>query len=497
MAGLIVVWAAWALFGPRGNGIPVGPETTFLDGPIDAAGYVDYGEAVREAGRVTPEDNAAVPLFRVTQAELRRSIPAPQYVMACEDLNVPTQPDPAVQLPRISNVPPPEGWDDTEVDGRTRTWRDVVDELWERPWTEADHPHVAAYLRGGETAVGVLADGLDRPGFWFFPDYGGRLYEHLLPMIQESREVARFLLARAMLRLGEGDFEGAAADIDLTRKLGRAIAQSPFLISGLVGIAIDAMAGAAEIELLYAADGAAFLRRRLAALHAYDADLHRRRMAVSLDRFERLSALEIVQTVDRVRRGLEPPTVFNSIGITLTGLPWTLERMALRRVDLADASRRINGYMDSAITATDEPSAEAAGEAAGSLDVEPPGEGVFAQLDADYVNDRLVSLLLPAVRQAAVAAFRAKTKRELLRVLAAGRLFEIETGRPPTSPENLVPKYLPEWPTDHQDGRPLKHRTRDGVWSVYGSDPTHTRPAPNDLPPYLLIEFPRQPRDEP
>ena len=493
--GLLLLWSVWALFGPLGNGIPVGPQTTVLDGPLDAAGYVDYAAAYREASRIPPAENAAVPIFRVTQAEVRRSIPAPQYAAACEDLGVSTEPDPATQFPRVSSVPPPEGWEDATVDGRTRTWNDVVNTLWERPWAAADHPHVAALLRGGDAAFGVLREGLDRPGYWFFPDYGGPLYAHRLPMVQECRDVARSLLARAMLRVGEGDFDGAAADIDRTRTLGRAVAKSPFLIGALVAVAVDATAWRAEVELLHVAEEAAFLRRRLAALDAYDADVHRRRMAVTLGGIERYSALDLIQLVDRERRGIVPPGSSNFLGVSLTGLPAAAERVVVRRVDLAETSRRVNRFTDAAERAFEAGSEEAADEAVEGIRPESFAGNVFGRLSADKAGRRLASLVLPAVGQSAVVAFRAKTKRELLRVLAAGRLFRIETGRPPAMPEDLVPKYLPKWPTDFRDGRPLRHRTFNGVWSVYGLAPTVDRPPPDDLPDYLSIEFPRRPRE--
>src|SRR5262245_24042351 len=52
---------------PPKPAFPVGKDTTFVDGPRDADGYIDYDAAInRRFGRgVTPSNNAAVLLWRV------------------------------------------------------------------------------------------------------------------------------------------------------------------------------------------------------------------------------------------------------------------------------------------------------------------------------------------------------------------------------------------------------------------------------------------------
>ncbi len=60
----------------------------------------------------------------------------------------------------------------------------------------------------------------------------------LLPELQEARTIARVLRIQARLELAEGHFEEALATITMGYRLAENVAQSPILISGLVGIAI-------------------------------------------------------------------------------------------------------------------------------------------------------------------------------------------------------------------------------------------------------------------
>ena len=60
----------------------------------------------------------------------------------------------------------------------------------------------------------------------------------LLPELQEARTIARVLRIQARLELAEGRFDEALATITMGYRLAENVAQSPILISGLVGIAI-------------------------------------------------------------------------------------------------------------------------------------------------------------------------------------------------------------------------------------------------------------------
>ena len=498
--GGLLLWSVWVLFRPLSNGIPIGPETTVLDGPLDAAGYVDYAAALYEAGRIPPEENAAVAVFRAFQSKQQGQIPRPVYRQICEDLGVDPEPDASVVLPDVYAIPidddvmrAAEQSDDptAAVEELLLDAERAAEELRGRPWASDEHPRFAAELRRGDALFAVLKDGVRRPGWWHWPRYGTPLIERPLPMLQDSRSLARFIKTRAMNHIGDGDLAAAAEDIDTGRRLGQRIGQSPFLIGVLIGSAVESIMFEAEADLLWAATDADFVRGRLSAIEASDSDVYWRSAITVVDGPERFMALEIAQIIDRNRRELAgaPPT----LGTVLPTSP-LLKRIALRQIDPAELSRRANAESDAAVAALGRDTA-AATAAAEMTDRRLPRSGPLTFLDGDAMSDQLVAVTAPVPSHLAAAAHRVRTRRELLRVLAAGRLFELATGRPPASIDDLVPDYLPEWPTDHYDGEPLRHRTLDGIWTVHGRDPQYVEKSPpGDLPDYLRVDFPRLPR---
>jgi len=60
----------------------------------------------------------------------------------------------------------------------------------------------------------------------------------LLPEIQETRGLARIVALRARLQIAQGKTDEAIRTLQTGMALGRHVAESPFLVSGLVGIAI-------------------------------------------------------------------------------------------------------------------------------------------------------------------------------------------------------------------------------------------------------------------
>jgi hypothetical protein len=58
----LLVYAAW----PGSSTFTISPETTYITGPLDAEGYVDYPAALNErlSKGVTPENNANVLIWQ-------------------------------------------------------------------------------------------------------------------------------------------------------------------------------------------------------------------------------------------------------------------------------------------------------------------------------------------------------------------------------------------------------------------------------------------------
>ena len=72
----------------------------------------------------------------------------------------------------------------------------------------------------------------------------------LMPGVQQYRDAARILVARAMLRIGEGKVNEAWEDLLTCHRLARLAGQGVFLIDALVAVAIDTMAFVGDQALL-------------------------------------------------------------------------------------------------------------------------------------------------------------------------------------------------------------------------------------------------------
>lgn len=110
----------------------------------------------------------------------------------------------------------------------------------------------AQVLKGLERATPLLAelqDAADRKGARYpYAMNVGKLFEVPLPQIHPPISVMQVLRLRAVALMAGGDAEGAARDIRLILRLGRATEADPYLISKLVSMSCTGMALAAFWE---------------------------------------------------------------------------------------------------------------------------------------------------------------------------------------------------------------------------------------------------------
>jgi hypothetical protein len=100
---------------------------------------------------------------------------------------------------------------------------------------------------------------------WELPLRERNVISLLLPEVQESRNYARLLSLNARLQIADGDFDGAIRSLRTGYALARHVAQSPTVISALVGVAISAMMSV-RVEELATRPGAPSLYWALTAL---------------------------------------------------------------------------------------------------------------------------------------------------------------------------------------------------------------------------------------
>ena len=215
--------------------ITVSQKTTRIFEPLDKNGFVDYRAALNrmDSKDMTPENNAAV-LFvrRLGPGNLK-----PERCMNsanCCRLNC--YPCVAVISPRSRNSPRRS----SRTAQPTKKELADFDRAQQEPWSARDIPLVADWLKANEQPLELVVEGTRRSKS-YHPLVESRrgLIGVVLPVIQTSREAARGLTARAMLRLGDGKIDEAEQDLLACHRLARLIARAPFVISNLVGIRAD------------------------------------------------------------------------------------------------------------------------------------------------------------------------------------------------------------------------------------------------------------------
>src|SRR5262249_43817159 len=228
-------------------------ETTYVTGPLDAEGYIDYEAALNDRlGKgITPEQNANVLLWKALgpRPEGGQGMPAEFF----KRLGIDEPPEDGAYFVGLqAYLKNHLKLDMTEWEAVT----DQQDRASQRPWVAKDYPHIASWLKANEKPLALVVEATRRPDY-FNPlvsrrsEKGpGGLIGALLPALQKRRELTRALAARAMLRAGEGDFDAAWQDLLACHRLGRLVARGATMIEALVGIAIDTVASNADLAYL-------------------------------------------------------------------------------------------------------------------------------------------------------------------------------------------------------------------------------------------------------
>jgi hypothetical protein len=458
---------------------PLGKETTFVTGPLDKEGYVDFQTALNDLlGKgITPEKNANVLLWKSLG-------PTPEGGRGMS----------AEYFKRLGMEEPPK--DGAYIIGMQAFLRDHLkldpsqfDAIFDqqvsagkRAWTGRDYPHIAAWLKANEKPLAVAVEATKRPDYYNpllsrgSEKNPGSLIAALLPNVQKCREIANALTARAMLRVGEGKFDDAWKDLIACHRLGRLVGRGGTLIDGLVGIAVDQVASAADLAYLERANlTSKQIQDRLKDLQNLPPMPS---MADKVDLTERLVYLETLQLIRRGGIGM-----LEGLSDGKVGKPTPAELKALEKINwepaLRDANRWYNG-MAAAMRLKDRSDREKAldniekglktlkaqaGAPANLAKVllgDPPD-----MMAGKAIGDVLISLLVPAVRKVQQAYDRSEQVQRNLNVAFAMAGYQRDNGRYPARLDELAPKYLTAVPDDLFSGKPLIYRREDTGYLFY------------------------------
>jgi hypothetical protein len=460
----------------------VGKETTYITGPLDKDGYVDYAAALNERLRkgVTPENNANVLLWKALGPP---SVGEKFSVEFFRRLGIPAPPERGLYFTDLFRY----AKENTKIDVKKAAGLllEQLESAGHRPWKESDYPLLADWLKANQQPL-LLVVAATRLPHYYSPLIPGRtekgpagLTSAPLPGVQRYRELVAALTARAMLRVGQGDADGAWQDLLACHRLGRVIARGGTLIEYLLGLALDNIASESDLVFLAATRPGA---RRVAG---YLRDLQRLpawpAQADLVDLTDRFTFLESVTLIDR---GI--PVLAGLLGESDANPSARGERKC-QVVDWDPALRNFNRWFDrlaSALRETDraervkqlnriESESETlkrklvdSGEAARLL-----AEESSPQIVGQAVSDALICQWAPKVSKVQGGADRIRQIQNNLHLAFALEWYRGEKGNYPRKLDALTPRYMKEIPRDMFSGKALIYRPTAEGYLLYSVGP--------------------------
>ena len=486
--------------------LPLGKDTTYVTGPLDKDGYIDYEAALNDrlGAGVAPERNANVLLWKALGPTPEGDrMPAEFF----RRLGIDEPPkDGAYFIPLGHFVTDQLKLGRSESDAAY----DQQSRAGKRPWAAKDYPRIAAWLEANEKSLALVVEATQRPEY-YNPLVSRRteknprsLQNVLLPGVQKCRELAAALTARAMLRVEEGKFDNAWQDLLACHRLGRLIARGGTLIETLVGVAIDTIASYADVVYVVNADlTAPQIQDRLKELQRLP---HMPSIADKIDLTERFEHLQFVQFLRRGGEGmLEAAT-----GGPASPMPGPDGEKALAAIDWAPALRDANYWFDRLAAAMRVRNPADRQKQLNGIDQElfalnrradapvklaaillgPPDKTV-AKAISRSINGVGFGLLISSFRKLQSAHDRDEQVMRNVQVAFALAAYRRDHGDYPAKLDDLAPKYLAAVPDDLFSGKALVYRPAEKGYLFYsvgvngkdeGGRSFNDDPAGDDLP---------------
>lgn len=216
-------------------GLQIGSETTVVSGPLTPEGLPDYVEALNQqlSEGISRDENFWALAWQALGNAERSS---PEYIAAVEKrLGITIS-----REPRMVDMAAANG----VTGAAANPIYDQQGKASSAPWKREDYPAIARWLDANAEQLKLLEEAARRPKAYspLVSNSKPALIGVLLPHVQRSREMARLLTARSMLRLGEGDVEGSWNDLMTTYRIARHVESGFTLIERLVAVAVRSLA---------------------------------------------------------------------------------------------------------------------------------------------------------------------------------------------------------------------------------------------------------------
>jgi hypothetical protein len=464
--------------------IRVSRATTFVEGPLDPEGNVDFEAAANRfmSEGVTADNNAIVDLVRVLGPG---ALPDEMQAEFFEQLGIEPVPSEGPYFLDLAEFGTGNG--DASFDAN-QAFATILD----RPWSPDDNPVAEQWLLGNSRVIEAYRLAATRTHLFHPVVIRGTsvLLRAPLPLIDRARDLTRMMAADSLLRMHEKDWPAAIQDIVAIRDLGVLLTRRGSLLQWLVGanfIQRHFELQASLCRQVSAVDPAA-LPAIAASFAAWNPpeDIFAGPAAM-----ERLALLDGVAAISQRRPRLWEDEQMNE---RLAGF----SRSGLFAMDADVAMENCNQLLDKQFAALfaadrierDDRLAEFEAELNRQAEkYHSLGTAVTSQLTrtgrARFVTDVMLALMMPAWRTVGQAETRLVQVNDLCKIMFALQIFRIKNGKFPSQLSELPPDFLPTVPADRFTGQPLKYRPDENGFILYslGSDRLDNGGAdyPNDV----------------
>ncbi len=485
--------------------LKVGPETTFVEGPMRKDGKIDYLAAInqRASQGVRTKNNSLASIARFippqewqSQAVRNRVFqklgvkkPATNGVVfesfksyaenQAQEKNPGAWGERVKPEPRersntslghreVSDIPAPKRprW---EVE-----WNKV--QKLNDTWTEAEFPLVAEWLTAQKKVLDRVGQAIRRKKSWWPyvapPRKDGLLTAVDLSHLETLKSMALASRLRALKHLPTGQSDRVIQDVLTIKHIARHLRDAPMLIEQLTGIGMATYTSVVIAELLekngVGGQEARDLQKRLATISG------RFDIARSINVGERFRALDTLQRIPQGDIQLKQP-----------GLPvdaFIESSFVERLVNCNRAMKRANRFYNRIVEAMRNPLYSPHINLNEKMmryqaDLFPPSFWRGSRLlfghrgeITDVAYERAITILVPALSVAVSREREAAMLARLERVAVSIYRYHAKNGRYPKSLEALTPNWIDSVPKDMlaaDESRPIQYRLEEGRVAVY------------------------------
>ncbi len=468
----------------------VGKETTYVSGPLDKDGYIDYAAALNERlGKgVTSENNAMVLILKAGGPRYYgERMPVEFYRLM--GMNEP--PEKGEYFIDLSQFLKDSA--DIQPDQRLKI-EQQMEPIFRRPWTPMEFPSATAWLKKNEKPLGVLNEASLR-SHCFVPrvktESGGHDSGIIasLPPVQKSRSMAMALICRAMLRISERRFDDSWKDLLTAHRVAHLFGNGPTMMESLVTLAINNMVSRAELAFVERTNyDANQLRKCLSDLRALPALPS---IADNVDLAERFLGLDCIMAANR--EGVP------QLEMLLLSVTKDYEKIAersqnktkpkpeiqalLQDIDWDPMLRHANQWDDRVVAALREPDRakrdsrlQALEEEEKKFEKDLPKADELAESLLRFKSDpaargrlfvKLFGVTVELTRSIQRAVERAEQIQRNLYIAIALAAYCADQKSYPKSLDALTPKYLDKVPDDYFTGKPLVYKPDEKGYLLY------------------------------